>query len=234
MHSRTARSALALTAALTALPAVASAAPAVAASPAAPPAPRPASCAISVPATVVSSGTGATATARLATSCPQGSSATWSLVSPTRTEITKITVSGTRTVTVTIPTRTASAFGRYRLVPVSGTDAQYGLMIVAPGSLSVKAGSRLSVGAKGSRITAVATRYDAASRRFVPWSRAHVTLQKKVCVGRVCRWGVVGVARADARGRATLTRPAGRVPGLRVVTSATTEIGGRTVAVPTR
>lgn len=230
MQPRPTRAVVSLGAAMIATLAQAVAAdPAAAASRPAPP--RPASCSISVPPVVISSGSAARTQVTRGPSCPLGSSATWSLVSPTGTEITKVTVSGTRPVTMRIPTASAAAFGRYRLVPVSGTDSEYGLMIVGPGSVNVKAGSRLSVATKGARVTAVATRYEAGSAAFTPWSRARVTLQTKSCSGSACRWTTLASARTDARGRAILTRPKTATGQLRVVTSPTSTVGGRTVAL---
>ncbi|GAB47055.1 hypothetical protein [Mobilicoccus pelagius] len=228
MRLRTLRPAVALAAALTAVPAVATAAPGPVA--ATPPS-SPSSCGVSTPPVVVSSGAVARTTARLSSSCPLGSSATWRLVGPNGRQVSKVSISGSRAVTVSIPTRSAATFGNYRLVPVSGTDTDYGLMIVTPGSVAVKAGSRLAAKDSGRTTTVVATRWDAATRKQVAWSRARVTLQRRTCTGTTCTWSIAGTTRTDSRGRATLPRPAGNAGSFRVVTAASATVGGRTVVL---
>ncbi|WP_141397173.1 hypothetical protein [Mobilicoccus massiliensis] len=162
------------------------------------PVPSASSCAVSAPPVVTTTGTKTSVEMRLG-QCPLGSRATWRLVSPSDKDVARVSLTG-REQTVTIPTPDASAIGRYRLVPVSGSDAENGLMYLTPGAIVVKSGSRLSTNVGRTNVAVAATRFDLKAKKLRPWSGAVASLQKGTCRGSVCTWETVKSARTDAKG----------------------------------
>ncbi|GMA38680.1 hypothetical protein [Mobilicoccus caccae] len=206
------------------------------AKPAIKPAPGPReSCSPIVPPVVTTSGPSTSVVVKLDASCPMGASAGWRVVSPSGAEVGRFTLTGHGARTLTVPTPDATSIGKHRLVPVFGHDADYGQLVVVPGSLVVKAGSTLTATAAPENVTVAATRYDAASAALRPWSGATAALQHQTCVASTCTWSTISTARTDAAGRATFTRPtAVGAATYRIITTATATVGGRAVAIAPR
>lgn len=168
-------------------------------------------CSVSVPRQVTVSAP-TTITVRLASDCPAGTLARWNLVDSRGTIVQRFVFppSTPKTISVTSP----KALGTYTLRPVAASAPSYRRLGQNAPKISVGARSRTSTDAAraGSKVkvTAGATAYSLAAKKFVPRGKATVTLQRSTCA-KGCPWTTVGTATTDARGLASLTASSRKV-----------------------